>query len=84
MQVSLGYVNVMLVQVRKIDRKLKACHNPLLDPESDVYKQRAAAAEQQEQKARDQKVCKSKSAVSHHLNHQECCITNTICAQYTN
>ena len=47
---------VHLIQVRKIDRKLKACHNPLLDPESDVYKKHAAAAEQQEQEARDQKV----------------------------
>ena len=46
----------MYMQVRKIDRKLKACHNPLLDPDSDVYKQRAAAAEQQEQDIRDKKV----------------------------
>lgn len=44
------------MQVRKIDRKLKACHNPLLDPDSDVFKQLAAAAEQQEQEVRDQKV----------------------------
>ena len=44
------------LKVRKIDRKLKACHNPLLDPESDAFKQQAAAAQQQEQDDRDKKV----------------------------
>ena len=43
-------------KVRKIDRKLKACHNPLLDPESDIFKQRAAAAQQQVKEDRDSKV----------------------------
>ena len=47
------------MQVRKIDRKLKACHNPLLDPESDAFKQLAAAAELQERQERDRKVCSS-------------------------
>ena len=50
------WMQQMYMQVRKIDRKLKACHNPLLDPDSDVYKQRAAAAQQQEQDIRDKKV----------------------------
>jgi len=34
---------MVVLQVRKIDRKLKACHNPLLDPDSDLFKQLAAA-----------------------------------------
>ena len=45
-----------LLKVRKIDRKLKACHNLLLDPESDLYKQKAAAAQQQLKEDRDSKV----------------------------
>lgn len=46
----------VLLQVRKIDRKLKACHNPLLDPDSDAFKQQAAVDEQQERDQRDKKV----------------------------
>ena len=42
--------------MRKIDRKLKACHNPLTDPDSDAYKEQAAAAEQQQREERDLKV----------------------------
>ena len=42
--------------MRKIDRKLKACHNPLFDPESDIFKQQAAAAQQQVKEDRDSKV----------------------------
>lgn len=45
-----------LLKVRKIDRKLKACHNPLLDPESDIFKQQAAAAQQQLQEHKESKV----------------------------
>lgn len=45
-----------LLKVRKIDRKLKACHNPLLDPESDIFKQQAAAAQQQVKEDKDSKV----------------------------
>lgn len=45
-----------VLQVRKIDRKLKACHNPLLDPESEIFKQQAAAAKQQVKEDRDSKV----------------------------
>lgn len=45
-----------MLKVRKIDRKLKACHNPLLDPDSDIFKQRAAAAQQQVKEDRDSKV----------------------------
>lgn len=45
-----------VLKVRKIDRKLKACHNPFLDPESDIFKQRAAAAQQQAKEDRDSKV----------------------------
>ena len=52
MGLPLGY----LLKVRKIDRKLKACHNLLLDPESDIFKQQAAAAQQQVREDRDSKV----------------------------
>ena len=45
-----------MLKVRKIDRKLKACHNPLLDPESDIFKQQAAAAQQQVKEDRESKV----------------------------
>ena len=51
-----GHIMVAL-QVRKIDRKLKACHNPLLDPDSDLFKQQAAATQQQEHGQREMKVC---------------------------
>ncbi len=47
---------MVVLQVRKIDRKLKACHNPLLDPDSDLFKQLAAATEQQEHDQREKKV----------------------------
>ncbi len=47
----------VVMQVRKIDRKLKACHNPLLDPDSALFKQHAAAMQQQEQDQREVKVC---------------------------
>jgi len=47
----------VVLQVRKIDRKLKACHNPLLDPDSDLFKQQAAATQQQEHDQREMKVC---------------------------
>lgn len=50
-------------EVRKIDRKLKACHNPLLDPDSDAFKQQAAVDEQQERDQRDKK-WQNKQAVS--------------------
>lgn len=45
-----------MLKVRKIDRKLKACHNPLLDPESDIFKQQAAAAQKQVKEDRESKV----------------------------
>ena len=47
---------MVALQVRKIDRKLKACHNPLLDPDSDLFKQQAAAIQQQEHDQREKKV----------------------------
>ena len=47
---------VAALQVRKIDRKLKACHNLLLDPTSAVYKARKAAKEQEDRQHREQKV----------------------------
>ncbi|KAL3139883.1 hypothetical protein ABBQ38_004177 [Trebouxia sp. C0009 RCD-2024] len=50
-----GAAPVDEAEVRKIDRKLKACHNLLLDPESDIYKQKAAAAQQQLKEDRDSK-----------------------------
>jgi len=39
-----------LLQVRKIDRKLMQCHNPLLDPSSSHFQR--AEAEQQELRAK--------------------------------
>lgn len=39
-----------LLQVRKIDRKLTQCHNPLLDPASSHFQR--AEAEQQELRAK--------------------------------
>lgn len=50
-----GAVPVDDAEVRKIDRKLKACHNPLLDPDSDLFKQQAAATQQQEHGQREMK-----------------------------
>jgi len=43
-------------QVRRIDRRLKACHNPLLDPASDAFREQQAAAERAAADARQRKV----------------------------
>lgn len=42
-------------QVRRIDRRLKACHNPLLDPSSAAFQAEEAAREQAAAAARQRK-----------------------------
>jgi len=44
------HIRKVSLQVRKIDRKLTSCHNPLLDPASSQFQK--AATEQQERKAK--------------------------------
>ena len=46
------------VQVRKIERKWKQCHNPLYDPTADAYKQaEAEAAQKADQQRADKVLC---------------------------
>ncbi|KAK9809925.1 hypothetical protein WJX72_001822 [[Myrmecia] bisecta] len=43
-------------EVRKIDRRLKACHNPLLDPESAAYKRAQQQQDKEQRHNRELKV----------------------------
>ena len=49
--------NASAVQLRKVDRKLKLCHNPLTDASSAAFKAAAAAQQQRLALARRQKAC---------------------------
>ena len=51
-----------MLQVKKIDRKLKLCHNPLLDPSSTEFQK--AAAEKLEREA-EAKACKVSTSETH-------------------
>lgn len=46
-------------QVRKIDRKLRQCRNPLTDPTSDAYRK---LAEERQRKAREDQILKVNAA----------------------
>lgn len=48
-----------ILQIRKIDKRLKACHNLLLDPDSQAHKDAAAAKASREADKRRKKVCLS-------------------------
>ena len=50
------YLGHCSLQAAKIDRKLKLCHNLLLDPDSDAFEQQDALKQQQAQKQRQAKV----------------------------
>lgn len=77
-----GAVPVDDAEVRKIDRKLKACHNPLTNPDSDAYKEQAAAAEQQKREERDLK-WQNRQAASQKAE-AELLGTTSIAAEVTN
>ncbi len=46
----------VVVQFKKIDKRLKACHNALLDPDSQAFKDAAAAKANREAEKRRIKV----------------------------
>lgn len=48
-----------MLQVKKIDRKLKLCHNPLLDPSSKEFQKAAAEKREREAEAKARKVSTS-------------------------
>ena len=63
---------VCVAQVRRIDRRLKACHNPLLDPTSAAFRAEEAAREQAAADARQRKA-------RPHLRLMLCIVSSVSC-----